>query len=104
MIRNSKHNKPTGDSDPMAEYATRRKCEIITSIIMILLAVIGMVVIAALDLDMTYGLILFVVILMIYGLSVYKFRIGFCPYCESFMGKGVLFRTHCPRCGRKLRK
>ena len=85
------------------EYGKRVRNEIAVGIVMVLLAIIGMIVIATLDLSAVFGLILFAFILTIYVLSILKLRIGLCPYCESLMGRGMLFRTHCPRCGGRLR-
>lgn len=90
-------------SNSMLEYGKRTKIAIIVSIIMLLVAILGMILIATYDLSVVYGIILFAIVFMFYGFSVYKFHIGLCPYCESFMGRGPLFRTHCPRCGGRLR-
>lgn len=90
-------------TNAMKEYAKRTKYEMIIAVIMVLLAVIGLSMIAVFDLNVVYGIVLFVVVLLIYGVGVWRFRIGLCPYCESVMGRGFFFRTHCSRCGGKLR-
>ena len=86
------------------EYHKRTVNEIIVAVIMVMLAVIGMILIYTLELDRFWIVILFLLIAAIYGISVLKLRIGLCPYCESFMGRGILFRSHCPRCGGRLTK
>ena len=86
------------------EYYKRTRNGFIVAAVMFLLAVIGMTVIYSLQLDLFWVVLLFVFIAAIYGISVFKLRIGLCPYCESFMGRGILFRTHCPRCGGRLTK
>lgn len=102
-VRNNERLHEDAIANSMSEYAKRTKNEIIVAIVMLLVAIIGMIFIAAYDLSIVYGVILFVIVLLFYGFSVYKYRIGLCPYCESFMGRGMLFRTHCPRCGGRLR-
>ena len=89
-------------NEVMDEYTSRIRIEIITAIVMIVLAGSGMFVIALYDLNVIWGMILFAFLFLIYVFSVIKFRIRICPYCESFMGKGILFRRYCPRCGGRL--
>ena len=84
------------------EYYRRTRNGIIVAVIMVLLAVIGVTLIYSLELEVFWIFALFLAIALIYTVSVLKLRIGLCPYCESFMGRGILFRSHCPRCGGKL--
>ena len=70
----------------------------------VLSATISMTVIYALELDMLCVALLFVLIAVICCISAVKLHIGLCPYCESFMGRGILFRSHCPRCRGRLTK
>jgi len=84
------------------ENIKRVKAGAIISVLMLLFAISGMLVIAEYNLDFIWGVVLFVIVCLIYAVSVKKLRIGLCPYCESFMGRGMLFRAHCPRCGGRL--
>lgn len=87
----------------MEEYSKRTKHEIIVAVIMAITAIIGLILIAVFDLNVIWGLLLFALIIVFYVLCAFKLRIGLCPYCESFMGRGMFGRTHCPRCGGRLR-
>ncbi len=84
------------------EYDKRIRYGIITAVIMIIIAVSGMTAIYAVGLNFVWSIALFITLILIYGICVFKLRIGLCPYCESFMGGSFLFRSHCPRCGGRL--
>ena len=84
------------------EYDKRIRYGIITSVIMIIIAVSGITDIYAVGLDFVWSIALFITLILIYSMCVFKLRIGLCPYCESFMGGSFLFRSHCPKCGGRL--
>ena len=87
----------------MEEYRRRIRTEIIVNVALILLAVLGTILILAVSQSEIVA-IGFIALLGILTLgAVWRFRIGRCPYCECFMGQGMLWRTHCPRCGGRLR-
>ncbi len=85
------------------EYGKRMKIQIVIAIIMFVIALAGMITIALLNLDVIWGVLLILIVLVVFAFGVIKYRIGLCPYCESLMGRGMVFRTHCPRCGGRVR-
>ncbi len=87
----------------MEEYAKRKKLEYIIYVAMIAAVIIEIALVVLLDMDSIWIFIISALILAIYLVCVYKFRIGFCPYCESYMGRRMMFNTHCPRCGGRLK-
>lgn len=43
-----------------------------------------------------------IVLLVVYVIGIFKFHIGMCPYCESFLGGSPLTREYCDKCGGRL--
>lgn len=101
-LRNNEKLHEEAVAQTMEEYSSRVKSEMIICATMLLTAIVGMMLIAMFDLSSVYGIILFVFVVLIYVFGVLKLHIGLCPYCESFMGRGLLYRNHCPRCGGRL--
>jgi len=89
----------------MEEYKRRVKLEMIVGAIVLLIGLIGGIVIISFDLNYAIcSLAIIIAIFIIYVICVLKLRIGLCPYCESYLGRGRLLRTHCKRCGGRLQE
>lgn len=87
----------------MAEHSRRIKLEIIITLLVILLAMGGTLLLMLYTENKVFVGIWEVVILAGYLFAYFGLRIGHCPFCERSLGRGSLFYTHCPRCGKRLR-
>lgn len=87
----------------MDEYGRRLRNGFIATLIYIVVIVAGIILLVAFDIAQEIVILSFILVLVVYMAVTWKLRIGFCPYCEGMMGRGTLLRTHCPRCGGRLR-
>lgn len=87
----------------MDEYMRRVKVEILMTIAYVLSLGIGVTAIALLNGSEYLLIIMMVAVSALYLFVSWKLRVNRCPHCEEFMGRGLLWRSHCPRCGGQLR-
>ncbi len=87
----------------MEEYRRRLKTGIIVDIIIAIIVIAGAIFISFSDVYLLGLICLLVAVQLLCAICMFKFRVGICPYCESIMPGSILFRSHCPRCGGRLR-
>lgn len=93
----------TAVENAIKEYAKRTKTRILIELALILLAMVGEFFTLWLELDTLLIVALFIILGVFYCYCIYKFRIGLCPYCESFMNRRMGYRNYCPKCGGRIR-
>ena len=87
----------------MEEYRRRTRYAWIATPIFVIVILAISISFAVLNIEPEIIILSLLIVLGIYLTIAWKLRIGLCPHCESMMGRGTLFRTHCPRCGGRLK-